>query len=219
LGIVVRVTILVDTEERHSPLPAHLLGLGFDLELVPLEVGDYVVGRWMVERKTVADLHRSVANGRIWGQIARLAREPGSRVLLVEGPDLDRGPLSRAGIRGALLQIVDNEINVLRSWDAAESALWLRLLARRRGGTPARGKRGRHQNVSSPVGVLAVVSGVTTRTAELLLARFGSVAGVAAATAEELQEVDGIGPHRSRALRRALGASPLNGVFPRHFSA
>jgi ERCC4-type nuclease len=203
-GIVDPVKILVDAGERRSAVPAHLRSLGIEVEFAILETGDYVVSRPTVERKTVADLHRAIATGRIWSQIARLACEPHRAYFLVEGANLDAGAVSRYGIRGALLQVVDNGIAILRSSDARDTAVWIRLLASRGDGGRARGKRGRRRSALSPVGLLAAVPGISPTVAEHLLVRFGSVAGVATATPDELRQIAGIGPSRSEALHRVL---------------
>ena len=58
--------------------------------------------------------------------------------------------------------------------------------------------------VVSPAGVLATVPGISPITANRLLARFGSIAMIAAASESELQEVVGIGSTRAAELHRML---------------
>jgi ERCC4-type nuclease len=201
-------TILVDIEERRSAVPGHLEALGVAIELVGLPEGDYVIGDCAIERKTVADLHRSVATGRLWQQVAAL-KSLSRAYVLVEGINLDAGPITAAGIRGVLLQVMDNGLAVIRSSSSRDTAAWLRLLAVRNDRPHvARGRRRRRRAVVSPGGVLAAVPGISPVTGHALLARFGSLAGVAAAPVEQLQEVDGIGPRRADALRRALVGTP-----------
>jgi DNA excision repair protein ERCC-4 len=62
-------TILVDHRERGSGVPEALLRLGLSTEVLALEVGDYIVAEGVgAERKTVPDLHRCIANRRLWRQ-------------------------------------------------------------------------------------------------------------------------------------------------------
>ena len=204
-------------EERRSSVPAYLEALGVLVEIAVLPTGDYVVGdAAVVERKTVADFHRSIANTRLWSQVADLARAPERGYLLLEGVDLDAGPLTREGVRGAVLQVIDNGIAVVRSSGAADSAVWLRLLAVRGNRSGAvRGRRGRRRSVATPLGLLSTVPGISPTLAQRLVARFGSVAGVAAASVSDLLEIEGIGPVRGEAIRRALlGTFPRNGEVP-----
>lgn len=199
------VTILVDIEERRSSVPAHLGRLGVAFDFVTLPHCDYLTENGAaVERKTVADFHRSVATARIWSQVAGLARFDRA-YLLVEGQDLDAGLLSSAGIRGAVLQVADNDIAVLRSTSARDTALWLRLLSAR-GERRGRllGRRGRRRVEPSPIGLLSAIPGISPSLAEALLERFGSIAELTAATPTELRSIRGIGPGRAAALQRAL---------------
>ena len=76
------------------------------MEVVRLPAADYLVADGVgVERKTVADFHRSLACGRIWAQLRSCRAELARTYLLVEGQDLDRGRVSVGGVRGALLEI------------------------------------------------------------------------------------------------------------------
>jgi ERCC4-type nuclease len=70
---VASVSILADVGERRSSVPDALGRLGADVTFEVLPAGDYVVGPTMlVERKTVGDLHRSVATRRLWAQLEKL---------------------------------------------------------------------------------------------------------------------------------------------------
>jgi ERCC4-type nuclease len=210
------VKILVDIEERRSSVPTHLEELAVSVEMVVLPTGDYLIGdRKAVERKTVADLHRSIASSRLWSQVAALARMDRA-YLLIEGSDIDAGPISPRGIRGAVLQVIDNGLDVIRSSSPSDTAVWLRLLAARGDRSGAiLGRRGRRRPGASPLGALAAVPGISPVLAHRLLTRFGSIAGVAAAASVELQEIEGIGSRRADALRQTLlGTFPQSGEVP-----
>lgn len=105
----VRVRIVVDVHERRSGIPDVLAGeLGAEIELAPLPAGDYAVGAdTLVERKRVLDLHAAVIKGRLWPQLAKLRAAAAFPYLLVEGTDIDRGPLGGAAIRGVCLAAID----------------------------------------------------------------------------------------------------------------
>ena len=203
----VTVTIVADTGEARSGVPAALEGNGATVRIAALPVADYVVGSGVgVERKTVADLHRSIAIGRLWAQLLACRQTLDRTYLLVEGDDLDRGCLSAGGIRGALLEVGDRGVTVLRSAGAGDSAAWLLRIATRtqrsrRSGSP--GSR-RCTRASTPQSLLAEITGIGPRTAQALLDRFGSVRGIANADPRELAEVAGIGPQRAAMLVRVL---------------
>ena len=190
--------------ERLSELGAHVLRR-------PLRVGDYIVGaQTAVERKHVLDLHFSLADGRLWSQIGGIRRQYRSPYLLVEGGDLDRGPIAPSALRGALLAIMEQGVRVLRSDGLDDSALWLYRLAVRCQYRPV--QRDRPPYALRPPApahdaaeaMLAAVPGISVGSARALLARFGTVAALLAAEPEEWQSVAGIGPRRAKALHHVL---------------
>ncbi len=201
------LTILVDHRERGSRVPDALARRGISIEWVALEVGDYIVGEACgVERKTISDLHRSIANRRLWRQVASLRADFERAYLVVEGRDLDRGSVSRAGVRGALLAVIELGVPVVCSGDSSDTALWLgRMAARIQHRKPRAVSRSLpHGRASTPENVLAVVPGMSPVTARNLLERFGSIAAVARASRAELKSVAGIGDRRADALIRLL---------------
>lgn len=206
--------VFVDVHELASGIPAMLDELGVKATLAALPVGDYLVARGViVERKSVLDLHESVAAGRFWRQIGAVRRAAAPGYLLVEGADLDRGPLAPNAVRGVLLAVMEQGIRVLRSSAAQDSALWLaRLEARSRLVRPKARRPIYDQKpnvVASKVSeaMLAAVPGISTVVARRLLARFGTVEAVVQASPDEWRHVRGVGPRRASALAHALAHS------------
>jgi len=201
------VTITVDVRERRSDVPARLAALGSPVSIVTLAVGDYAVGDRVIERKTVPDLHRSLVDRRLWSQVAALRRDPRRAYVLVEGDDLDQGPVSPRALRGALFKVIDNGIRLLRTASPEDTALWLHVLARqeqRRMEHRATVTTGRRPIVVSPVGLLSAIPGISIDVAKALLRAFGSIAAIAAASQSDLQSIPGIGPERAAVLHNAL---------------
>jgi len=202
----VQASIVADVREKESRLFDALRSLEVRVERRRLQVADYVAGATLVERKSVRDLHLAIIQGRFWPQIGRLSRTTMRPYLLVEGPDLDAGPLRPASARGALIAVNELGIGVIRSSDPADSALWLTILAnrqrRRRKVTRAYAQR---LTASEPAeAMLAAVPGISTVTAQALLERFGSVAAVIEAGPEEWLSIRGVGPKRVQALSATL---------------
>jgi ERCC4-type nuclease len=200
----ISVKILVDHGERRSGLPEQITRLDLAVAVVHLDVGDVVVGDGTaVERKTVADLHRSIATRRLWRQIGALRAAYDDRYLIVEGSCVWRGPIRPYGIRGALLAVSGSGITVLRAEDVCESAHWIHSIAIRvqHAGRAPRRRQGRAQ---SPYSLLRAIRGVTPDAASGLLARFDSVRAVAEASHGELLAVIGVGPATVAALRQAF---------------
>jgi ERCC4-type nuclease len=210
VGNDVIAEVVVDVFERGSGVPAALQRLETRVVVEPLAAGDYRIGGGvLVERKTVADLHGSLGRGRLWAQIGRIRDASVFPLLLLEGDELDAGPVHPNAIRGALLAVAELGVAVLRSRDPADSALWLHRLAVRQARKEFRRSRPREAPSMTPPGVdvLAAVPGISTQTARALLARFGSIGGMLVAGPERWAEVEGIGGVRAHALASAL----LNG--------
>lgn len=157
------------------------------------------------------DLHGAVTKGRLWRQLAKLRAAAAFPYLLVEGTDVDRGPLGAAAVRGVCLAVIDQGIALLRSGQPRDSAPWIHRLAVRcqrvelPADRPAYSQRPKARaGPDVAEALLAAVPGISASSARALLARFGSVAGVLAATPEEWLTVAGIGPDRARALGEAL---------------
>ena len=204
------MTIDVDVGEVRSGVVGALEARGAKVRVSQLAAGDYLVGDGIgIERKSVLDLHFSIRNRRLWSQLLAYRAALQRLYLLVEGPVLDDGKLSEAGVRGALLEIGDRGVTVLRSTDAGDSAAWIMRVAVRaqRDGSHPRPRARRRPTVVAPIDLVAGITGVGPRRAKRLFARFESVADIAAAGPELLQEIPGIGPSTANAIRRALTGS------------
>jgi len=151
------------------------------------------------------------SRGRLWPQLGKLRAACAFSYLLIEGTDIDRGPLHRNAVRGVCLAVIDQGIVLLRSGYQRDSALWIHRLAVRcqkaepAAERPAYAQRPRPKpGEETAEALLAAVPGISTSCARALLARFGSVAGVVAAGPTEWLGVPGIGPERARALEETF---------------
>jgi ERCC4-type nuclease len=159
----------------------------------------------------VLDLHAAVLKGRLWPQLGELRAACAFPYLLIEGTDIDRGPLHHNAVRGACLAVIDQGIALLRSGYQRDSALWIYRLAVRCQETEPAAERPAYAQRPRPKpgdetaeAFLAAVPGISTGSARALLERFGSVADVVAAGPDEWLTVPGIGPERVRALQETL---------------
>jgi len=206
------VKIIVDVHERQSGIVDTLMELGAEIEIASLPAGDYAVSAdTLVERKRVLDLHAAVLKGRFWPQLGKLRAACAFPYLLLEGSDIDRGPLHHNAVRGVCLAVIDQGIALLRSGYQRDSALWIHRLAVRcqeigpAAERPAYAQRSRPKpGEETAEALLASVPGISTACARALLDRFGSVAAVVAADPAEWLTVPGIGRERARALEETF---------------
>jgi ERCC4-type nuclease len=205
--------IVADIHERASGVPRLLVESGVDVEVGSLPTGDYQLTPVAVaERKTVRGLHAAIIDGSFWPQVGRLRDVARFPYLMIEGPNLDDGPLAPAAIRGACIALLDLGVAVVRSTGADDSALWLHRLAVRRSevryrSTPAYAQRPKREaGFPAAEAALACVPGMSRVCAQALLSRFGSLAAIVHAEGTEIESVRGIGPMRAAALRTTFHA-------------
>ncbi len=201
-----------DREERGGVIEALRAMEGVDLEVRRLSEGDFVVEeRFVVERKTLADLAGSVIDARLFRQGTRLVQGARRGVLVLEGTgrDLDGVSVRREALQGALITMgVFYGLALLRSRDVVETARLLLYIGRQarhfaqgawsRPGYRPKGKRARQ------LFVLQGLPGLGPGRAARLLDHFGSVQAVAAASAVDLAAVGGIGETTAAHIRWAL---------------
>ena len=203
--------ITTDAREEASGVPHALAERGIDVCVERLPVADYALPNGvLVERKTTRGLHLAVVDGRLWRQIGDVRQASRAPYLLVEGPDLDDGPLTPAAVRGVCLTIIGHGVPILWALDAQQSAVWLDQLVSRASAPRVARDRPVYAQMRKPRGdrvpeaMLAAIPGISTKRAAALLAAFGSVAAVGTAGIDQLLRVRGIGPTEAQRVREAF---------------
>jgi len=206
-----RNKIYVDPRERGM---ARLLeGRGAEVTLKNLEVGDYVVSdRVAIERKTAQDFVASIIDPErnLFRQIADLARSYERPVLILEGRDLYSRQVSASSIQGALASVaVDYGMPIIPTEDQEDTASVITMLAareRRAGHEPKlHGHKTARTLKEQQEYLISAIPSVGPSVARKLLRHFGSIEKVIAASKEELQEVDMVGPKIAERIRELVG--------------
>jgi DNA excision repair protein ERCC-4 len=207
---------VADERERPSGVPEELRSLGAFVEYKVLDVADYLVGQFAVERKSVRDFISSLYSGRLFDQAHRMGQSYETIFLIVEGDLWEeignaRNPRS---LWGALISIVlDFGLNTFFAPDSKQTAQFLYTLGK--GGRHRRGSSGPPLIVRKPrsadlkrvqISVLSSLPGVGPRMAEQLLAHFGSLRKVLAASVTEMSVGAGLGTTRALTLVKLLDA-------------
>ena len=134
----VPIHIRIDTQEQRSGIPDLLAAMPqVHVELTPLRMGDYVVGGdpcRIFERKTGSDFLCSLAQGRLFPQLAALLKSRFAPILLLEGDPLDvsHSQMRPESIRGALAYIAAVlRVPILPSSGPTDSAHLVYAVAKR----------------------------------------------------------------------------------------
>ena len=202
----------VDFSERHAAVLdlARQAG-GFDVRLVRLAAGDYLIDNAvLVERKTHADFAASLADGRLFPQAAALSRSPHRPVVLIEGPSPAHPPgVHPHAIAGAIASLaVMWRLPVLHAADAEDSLRLFQFLAHQAAQSGQnvlrRYDRKPKRQDSRRLYVLQGLPGVGPELARRLLSQFGSVERAMAADETALTEVRGLGRKKAVRIREIL---------------
>ncbi|HZY46990.1 MAG TPA: ERCC4 domain-containing protein, partial [Candidatus Bathyarchaeia archaeon] len=127
------VRIAVDEREKPSGVPDKLRAMGASVEFRVLDVADYVVGEYAVERKSARDFVSSLFSGRLFEQAYRIGESYKEKILVVEGSLHDelkrtRNPRSLWG--GLISAVLDFDLRCFFTRDPDETAEFLVTLGR-----------------------------------------------------------------------------------------
>jgi len=192
----IKPLIIIDIHEKNSSVIANLAELGAEIEEKNLEIGDYLVGETIIERKTFSDFISSMLSKRLVEQLKNMQKY-NSRLLILEGKDFEsleksESKLNPNTIRGMLLSIsLDWNTSIISTKDSEETAKYLFLLAKRQLKTvqeislhsriPKTKKEQKQYIIES-------FQGIGPKTAKKLLKKFGTIKNIINVRQEELEQ-------------------------------
>ncbi len=207
----------MDEREKKSEVPYYLHKLGAYIEYRVLEIGDYVFGSYVVERKRVDDLVRSVYDKRIFEQISRALRNFDKIFIIIEGsPEKIREYTDRwRSVYGALgLIAIQNNVSILYTSNAEETAYLIYSLSKsskslknlssekaflRRDKKPSTTDHRIWQEY-----IVQCLPHIGPRLSQKLLETFGSVQRIFNATPSELSRVEGLSEEIAQEIVRII---------------
>jgi len=174
------VKLLIDSRE-----PKHIFyrlkEKNIDCKITKLEVGDYIIGKTVIERKTITDFMNSIFNKRIWKQVYELSKhEEVNKILAIIGyPSTIDYPI----LFGAISSIVTGfKINVILlpgedQFISLLNALWRRVVSKREISRPIY-KLKAETTDDEKINMLSQIKGVSLKRAKVLLELGGSILGI-----------------------------------------
>jgi len=189
--------------------------MGVYLQMRTLDVADYLVGQFALERKTANDFINSLYGGRLFDQARRVSQAYDQYLLIVEGDlqELLSGLKNPRVFWGSLLAIALNfDFRTFFTLDAEQTADLIYTLARR---SASRWKLAGPLLVRKPrmattrdwqLAILESLPTIGPKLAQRLLTSFGSVRSVFRASRAELAVKGGIGEARANRIREVLDA-------------
>jgi len=183
--------IVVDIHEKNSFVLANLIELGAETEIKSLEIGDYVIGNTIVERKTAQDFVSSMLSRRLLEQLKNMCQYE-NKFLIIEGKNRKEMSINPNAIRGMILSISLNfKIPIIITENEKETADYLFLLAKQQA------KQKTEINLHSRIPrtreeqkkyILESFPGIGPATAKKLLEKFGTIKNIINSPKEELEK-------------------------------
>jgi ERCC4-type nuclease len=186
--------IIADIHEKNSlVLPQLKSSKQINLEIKHLKIGDYLIGKTIIERKTVSDFISSMINKRLIQQLNQMQKYK-SQFLIIEGNIKDFNDFKTPNaIRGFIISILSHhQIPIIFTRDYKETANYLITLAKQQLKKPV--KLTFHSRIPKTIKeqkqyILESFPNIGPITASKLLKKFGSLSNVINAETEQLKKI------------------------------
>jgi DNA excision repair protein ERCC-4 len=190
-----KTVILIDNREKDSGIPELLKEKRIPILFENLEIGDYIIGDLIIERKTSKDFIASVFDGRIFQQANKITSYTNRAILLIEG-NLNKEVeylKNKNSIYGILLSLaLSYNFKIIYSNDIEESANILEIIYKH-------GKYHKVENIhlikqkriandinKQKLNIIASIPFIGEKYAERLLKNFKTIKNIINASPQEL---------------------------------
>ncbi len=208
--------VIVDEREKPSGVPDELSALGAMVDYRVLEVGDYIVRDYAIERKSARDFIRSLYTGRLFDQARRLGDAYETPLLVVEGEfgEAVKQQKNPRSLWGALISaVLDFRLNCFFTPDHHQTAQFILTLGKsgrfkgERASPPLVVRKPKTTDIGRiQTSIISSLPGIGPQLAGQLLTNLGSVRKVFAASVTDMAVGAGIGRARALPLSKMLDA-------------
>lgn len=125
--------IIVDKREKNSLIISELIRRKIPIEIKQLEIGDYIIGDTIIERKTKSDFISSIINKRLMEQLINMKRFP-NKLLIIEGENgcERKVNIHPNAIKGMILSVsLDFQTPIIQTDGYDETVDFLEILNKR----------------------------------------------------------------------------------------
>lgn len=190
------IPIIVDTREKQSLVYSYLASRNANVKFEKLDIGDYLIGDMIIERKTFSDFQASIIDKRLLSQLSEMKKYPKS-LLLIEGFlfDYSSSRIHENAIRGMFMSVcLDFNIPVIFSENEEDSAKFLMVIAKRldkeKRDVPLRIKKSEMSFNDQKQFILEGFPGIGPTTAKSLIDSFKTLQNIFSAEKKELEKID-----------------------------
>lgn len=205
-----KVPVIIDTREKQSLVGASLIEESANIEFEKLDVGDYLVGDVIIERKAFSDFVSSIVNKRLISQLTDM-KEYKKSILIVEGfyYDYESSFVHENAVRGMILSaLLDFDVKVVFTEDEEDTAKFLLVLAKRQEKgfvkSSMRLKKSSMSFEEQKKFILEGFPGIGPVTSEKLLEHYRTLENVFFASREEIREIGNLDEKKAESFRKIL---------------
>lgn len=190
--------IISDVHEKNSLIISELKSSNqIRLEIKSLKIGDYLIGKTIIERKTVQDFISSMINKRLIQQLRQMKKYK-QQILIIEGIDeqelyREDTKLNPNAIRGFILSIIINhQIPIIFTQNYKDTVKYLMILAKQQ--LKLKTETTLHHRIPKKIKeqkqyILEAFPNIGPATAKKLLKKFKTINKTLNATEQELQKI------------------------------
>ncbi len=190
--------IIADIHEKNSLILSELKSsTQINLEIKSLKIGDYLIGKTIIERKTVRDFISSMLNKRIVQQLRQMQKYK-KQLLIIEGIDEEElyksdTKLNPNAIRGFIISILTNyQIPIIFTQNYLDTTKYLIILAKQQLKKPIESTL--HQRIPKKLKeqkqyILEAFPNIGPAKAKKLLKKFKTLNNTINANPEDLKEI------------------------------
>jgi len=220
--------IIIDYREKTSRVPDLLKNLDLPISFGQLPVGDYLVGDFVVERKTAEDFVNSLIDGRLHTQLFQLSANCKLSYLVVVGFITEALMLRRvprkayiSALVGASFKrasigeqgiVIVNQVETDYDFALFIDRLYHKVINNEYIRIPPLGTLRRYGGEDEIlIAILSSIPGVGQERARRLLKRFGNIRAIANATVAQLKRIKGIGEETAMTIYRFFNKTYYEG--------
>lgn len=128
-----KIPIIVDTREKQSLIAANLIEQKANIKFEKLDIGDYLISKIAIERKTFPDFLSSIVDKRLQKQLISLKKYENSFLILENFHyNYNEFNIHENAIRGMILSIITNfKIPIIYTKNEKDTSKFLIALARK----------------------------------------------------------------------------------------
>jgi ERCC4-type nuclease len=205
-----KTNIIIDTREKQSLIAAELLEKEAHIAFEKLDIGDYIIGDTIIERKTFSDFISSMINKRLQEQLVNLKKYD-KHLLIIEGFNYEHTipNIHKNAIKGMLLSIaLDFKIPILFTENEKDTASILILTAKKyehiKNPRSIRHSKEQKTSLEQKQFILEGFPGIGPTIAKELLKKHDSLQEIFNATKQDLQTIDKLNEKKIENFKRLL---------------